>query len=89
MRHAAKLTFVRALLKIKDGSHVTLPQITLDRGAEVTVTVSRDLPAGADGELLACANPLAAGTPLRIRALPAALDVYVDIRIDSQASASG
>lgn len=89
MRHAAKLTFVRALLKIKDGSHVTLPQITLDRGAEVTVTVSRDLPAGADGEPLACANPLAAGTPLRIRALPAALDVYVDIRVDSQASASG
>lgn len=89
MRHAAKLTFVKALLKIKDGSHVTLPQITLDRGTEVTVTMSRDLPAAADGEPLACANPLEAGKPLRIRALPAALEVYADIRLDSQASASG
>jgi diacylglycerol kinase (ATP) len=75
MGHGPKLTFVRALLKIKDGSHVTLPQITLDRGAEVTITINRDLPAAADGEPLACASPLAAGTPLRIRALPAALKV--------------
>lgn len=89
MRHAAKLKFVRALLKIKDGSHVTLPQITLDRGTEVAVTMSRDLPAAADGESLACADPLAAGTPLRIRVLPGALSVYVDMRVDSQASASG
>ena len=89
MRHAAKLAFVRALLKIKNGSHVTLPQITLDRGADVTITMSRDLPAAADGESLACADPLAAGTELRIRVLPAALDVYADMRIDSQASASG
>jgi YegS/Rv2252/BmrU family lipid kinase len=77
MRHAPKPTFVRALMKIRDGSHVTLPQITLHRGAEVTLTMSRDLPAAADGEPLACATPLAAGTPLRIRALPAALSVFV------------
>jgi YegS/Rv2252/BmrU family lipid kinase len=94
MRHAAKLTFVKALLKIKDGSHVALPQITLDRATEVTVTMTRDLPAAADGESLACADPLAAGTPLRIRVLPGALSVYADIaapdmRSDSQASASG
>jgi diacylglycerol kinase (ATP) len=89
MRHAAKLTFVRALLKIKDGSHVTLPQITLDRATEVIVTMTRDLPAAADGEPLACADPLAAGTPLRIRVLPGALSVYADMRSDSQASASG
>ena len=89
MRHAAKLTFVKALLKIKDGSHLTLPQITLERGADVTITMTRDLPAAADGESLACADPLAAGTELRIRVLPAALDVYADIRVDSQASASG
>jgi len=75
MRQAAKITFVRALMKIKDGSHVTLPQISLLRGADVTITVSRDLPAAADGEPLACAAPLAAGTPLRIRALPGALSV--------------
>ncbi len=75
MRHAAKLTFVRALLAIKDGKHVALPQIGLDRGTEVTITMSRDLPAAADGEPLACASPLPAGTPLRIRVLPAALTV--------------
>ena len=77
MRQAAKLTFVRALAKIKDGSHVALPQISLERGTDVTVTMSRDLPAAADGEPLPCAAPLAAGTPLRIRVLPAALQVLV------------
>ena len=63
MRHAPKLTFVRALQKIKDGSHVTLPVITLDRGADVTVTISRDLPAAADGEPLSCACPAAGRHP--------------------------
>ena len=77
MRHAPKATFVRALMKIKDGSHVTLPQISLHRGADVTISMSRDLPAAADGEPLSCATPLAAGTPLRIRVLPAALSVLV------------
>ncbi len=77
MRHAPKLTFVRALQKIKDGSHVELPEISLERGADVTLTMSRDLPAAADGEPLACACPLPAGTPLRIRVLPAALTVLV------------
>ncbi|MGN6791030.1 MAG: diacylglycerol/lipid kinase family protein [Streptosporangiaceae bacterium] len=77
MRHAPKLTFVRALQKIKDGSHVALPEISLQRGADVTITMSRDLPAAADGESLACACPLPAGTPLRVRAMPAALTVFV------------
>ena len=77
MRHAPKLTFVRALMKIKDGSHVTLPQISLCRGADITISMSRDLPAAADGEPLSCATPLTAGTPLRIRVLPAALSVLV------------
>jgi diacylglycerol kinase (ATP) len=75
MRHSAKLTFVRALLKIKDGSHVTLPQISLHRATELTLTMTRDLPAAADGEPLACASPLPAGTPLQIRVVPAALSV--------------
>jgi diacylglycerol kinase (ATP) len=77
MRHAAKLTFVRALAKIKDGSHVALPQISLERGTDMTVTMSRDLPAAADGEPLPFAAPLPAGTPLRIRVLPSALNVLV------------
>lgn len=77
MQHAAKLTFVRALIRIKDGSHVLLPQISLERGSDVTISMSRDLPAAADGEPLSAATPLVAGTPLRIRALPAALTVLV------------
>jgi len=75
MRHAPKIGFVRALLKIKDGSHTALPQISLDRCTDVTITMSRDLPAAADGEPLSCATPLPAGTQLRVRALPAALTV--------------
>jgi YegS/Rv2252/BmrU family lipid kinase len=77
MRHGPKLAFVRALAKIKDGSHLSLPQISLDQGAEATITMDRDLPAAADGEPLPCATPLPAGTPLRIRALPSALSVLV------------
>ncbi len=77
MRHGPKLTFIRALAKIKDGSHVSLPQISLDRGTEATITMDRDLPAAADGEPLPCATPLPAGTPLRIRVLPSALSVLV------------
>src|SRR5262249_18413788 len=73
MRHGPKLTFVRALTKKKDGPPVSLPQISLDRGAEATITMDRDLPAAADGEPLPCATPLPAGMPLRIRALPSAL----------------
>ena len=75
MRHAPKLCFVRALLKIKDGSHTALAQISLARVADVTITMSRDLPVAADGEPLACATPLPARTPLRIRVLPAVLTV--------------
>jgi diacylglycerol kinase (ATP) len=79
MRHAPKLTFVRALQKIKDGSHVGLPAISLERGADITITMNRDLPAAADGEPLACASPLTAGAPLRIRVAPAALTVLVPV----------
>jgi YegS/Rv2252/BmrU family lipid kinase len=77
MHHAPRLVFLRVLTRIRNGSHVSLPQIAAHRGTEVTVTADRDLPAGADGETLACAAPLPAGTPLRLRALPAALTVAV------------
>jgi diacylglycerol kinase (ATP) len=71
MRHGPKLAFVRALMKIKDGSHVTLAQVSTDRATEVTLAVDRQLPVGADGELLAI------HAPLSIRAMPAALSVIV------------
>lgn len=75
MRHGPKLTFVRALAKIKDGSHVMLPQVSLERGSEVTLAADRAMPAAADGERLPGAAPLPAGAELRIRALPLILAV--------------
>jgi diacylglycerol kinase (ATP) len=77
MRYGSRLAFIRTLLKIKDGSHISLPLINLDRGSEVTITAGRDLPAAADGENLPCAAPLRSGTPLHVRALPRALRVLV------------
>jgi diacylglycerol kinase (ATP) len=75
MRHGSRLAFLRVLLKIRDGSHVTLGQVGLDRAGSVTLTMDRALPVAADGEVLPWANPLPAGTPLTIRALPGALAV--------------
>jgi diacylglycerol kinase (ATP) len=75
MRQGPRLAFVRALMKIKDGSHVSLPQISLERGAEVTLTIDREMPSAADGETIFGAAPLAAGMPLRIRVLPSILTV--------------
>jgi diacylglycerol kinase (ATP) len=77
MRHGPRLAFLRALAKVKSGSHLGLPQISLDRGGEVTVTAGLDVPAGADGEPLPGAAPLRSGIPLRVRALPGALRVLV------------
>jgi len=77
MRHGSRLAFLRVLLRIRDGSHVTLPLISLDRGAAVTLTMDQGVPAAADGETLPGAGPLPAGTPLTVRALPGALTVLV------------
>lgn len=77
MRHGPKTSFVRALMKIKDGAHTTLREVRLERDHALTLTVDRAMPAAADGETLVCAAPLEAGSPLRIRALPRALTVIV------------
>jgi diacylglycerol kinase (ATP) len=75
MRHGPKVAFVRALAKIKDGSHTSLAEVSIERDSAITLTVDRAMPVAADGETLPFAAPLPAGTPLRIRALPAALTV--------------
>ncbi len=75
MRHGPKLAFVRALSKIKTGSHTALAEVSLERDAVVTLTIDRPLPVAADGETLPFASPLPAGTPLHIRVLPGALTV--------------
>jgi diacylglycerol kinase (ATP) len=75
MRDGPRLAFLRVLVSIRSGAHVSLAQVGLDRAAALTLTMDRALPVGADGEPLPGASPLPAGTPLTIRARPAALTV--------------
>ncbi len=77
MRHGPKLAFIRALAKIKDGSHTALAEVSLSRDSAVTLTADRAVPVAADGETLPFAAPLPAGQPLRIRVLPGVLTVIV------------
>ena len=73
IRGASKVAMLRGLAKIKTGGHLSMSQIGTARAASVTITVGRAMPAGADGESLACARPLDPGARLRIRALPGVL----------------
>ena len=75
VREGSKLSFVRVMLLASRGKHTRLDQVGAAQAASVTVHADRDLGAGADGEPLPCASPLATGTPLRIRALSGALRV--------------
>jgi len=75
VREGSKLSFVRVMLLASRGKHTRLGQVGMAQAARVTVSADRDMLAGADGEPLPCASPLAAGTPLRIRAIPGALRV--------------
>ena len=71
----SKLSFVRVMLLASRGRHTRLAQVGVTRAASVTVSADRAMLAGADGEPLPCASPLAAGVPLGIRALRGALRV--------------
>jgi len=75
MHHATKAAFLRVLLQIRDGTHVSLPQIALGQAAAVTVTAGTALPVAADGETLPWGSPLPAGVPLRARVRRGALKV--------------
>jgi len=75
VRECSKLSFIRVMLLASRGRHVGLEHVGAARAASVAIRADRDLRAGADGEPLPCASPLATGTPLRIRALPGALRV--------------
>lgn len=75
--HGRKLSFARAMVKAGKGTHIQLRLVTTDRGRSVFVSADRAMPAAADGEALPDAAPLAAGTVLRIRALPGVLRVIV------------
>ena len=71
----SRLSFARVMLLASRGKHTRLAQVAVARAARVTVHTDRAMLAGSDGEPLPCASPLAAGVPLRIRALPGALRV--------------
>jgi len=75
VREGSKLSFIQVMVLASRGKHTRLEQVGTAQAATVTVRADRDLRAGADGEPVPCASPLAAGTPLRIRALPGALRV--------------
>jgi diacylglycerol kinase family enzyme len=77
MHDATKAAFVRVLLRIRAGTHVSLPQVALGQAAAVTVTADTALPVAADGETLPWGSPLAAGVPLRARVRRGALKVIV------------
>ena len=77
MRHASRLTFLRGLSRVSDGSHTVFPQVSIHPETELALTIDRDMPVGADGETLPFADPLPAGRALRIRVLPRLLRVLV------------
>lgn len=66
----SRLSMVRRLPKVYDGSHVHLEGVTLLRGRSVTVSADREVAAYGDGELL---GPL----PRTATVLPGALKVLV------------
>ncbi|HET7246851.1 MAG TPA: YegS/Rv2252/BmrU family lipid kinase [Streptosporangiaceae bacterium] len=71
----SKLSFVRVMLLARRGRHTRLAQVGITRAARVTVSADRAMLAGADGEPLPFASPLATGVPLGIRALRGVLRV--------------
>jgi YegS/Rv2252/BmrU family lipid kinase len=70
---SSKLSFVRVMLLASRGRHTRLAQVGVTRAASVTVSADRAMLAGADGEPLTFASPLATGVPLCIKALPGVL----------------
>jgi diacylglycerol kinase (ATP) len=77
MEDGPRLAFLRVLLRIRSGTHVSLPRVALDRAGAVTLTMDRAMPVAADGETLPWACPLPACAPLTVRVLPAAPTVLV------------
>jgi YegS/Rv2252/BmrU family lipid kinase len=68
IKHAPKPLFFAVMKDLETGVHVRRPQVEVLRGREVRIEADRDLPFGADGELI--------GTlPVTARVLPAALRV--------------
>jgi diacylglycerol kinase (ATP) len=71
IREAPKRLFFAVMRELPKGTHVRRPEIEVLRGREVVVESDRDLPYGADGELLGV-------LPASARVLPGALNVIAD-----------
>jgi diacylglycerol kinase (ATP) len=69
MHHASKLTFLRVLMKARDGAHIEFSQVSTGRAPTIIVTFDGSLKVGADGESFYLRPPL------RISAVPHALSV--------------
>jgi diacylglycerol kinase family enzyme len=76
-----RLAFLRVMLAAGRGTHLRLDQVSTLRAPAVTVTADRAMLAGADGETLTHASPLPAGSALRVRAVPAAVQVLSPVPI--------
>jgi YegS/Rv2252/BmrU family lipid kinase len=67
MYHAPKLIFISLLMKIRNGTHVELDQVSLARGRAVSIMSERPRRVGVDGELVDLILPL--DISVRTRAL--------------------
>lgn len=70
IRHAPKRLFFSVMREMVHGTHVRRPEIEVLRGREVRIEADRQLPFGADGELLG-------DLPVTVRIVPAALSVLI------------
>jgi diacylglycerol kinase family enzyme len=86
VREGSKVSFVTAMLLATRGEHLRLSGVATVRAAGVTVSADRAMLAGADGETLLSAYPLAPGTPLGNKNLQGALRAVVG---DAQPSPAG
>jgi len=66
IRAASKLSLIRSMPKLYDGTHVELEEVVVLRGREVSVSASNPVPAYGDGERL---GPLPAHASVRPKAL--------------------
>ncbi|MEV5708406.1 YegS/Rv2252/BmrU family lipid kinase [Actinoallomurus sp. NPDC052274] len=71
IRHAPKRLFFAVMRELPRGTHVDRPVVEVLRGREVRVEADREIPYGADGELLGV-------LPATARVLPGALNVIAD-----------
>jgi diacylglycerol kinase (ATP) len=71
IRDAPKRLFFAVMRELPKGTHVRRPEIEVLRGREILIESDRDLPYGADGELLGA-------LPASVRVLSGALNVIAD-----------